>query len=103
MFDFKFFRLPTLEMVPSGVFISHYSFILVLHMRELSPEKCELVNIWKYCRGGNSSGNLNFFFVYSVAGLTDRLNVYALNVVTLMQAQQKLWKQLSITGSSKSP
>ena len=39
----------------------------------------------------------------TVAGLTDRLNVYALNVVTLMQAQQKLWKQLSITGSSKSP
>ena len=45
--------------------ISHYSFILFLHMRKLSPEKCELVNIWKYCRGGNSSGNLNFFFVYS--------------------------------------
>ena len=45
--------------------ISHYSFILFLHMRELSPEKCELVNIWKYCKGGNSSGTLTFFFVYS--------------------------------------
>ena len=27
------------------VFIFHYSFILFLHMRDLSPEKCELVDI----------------------------------------------------------
>ena len=26
-----------------------------------------------------------------VAGLTDRFNVYVLNVITLMQAQQKMW------------
>ena len=68
-----------LEKNDSGVFIFHYSFILFLHMRELSPEKCELVNIWKYCKGGNSSGTLTFSLFIQGGNSSDTLTFFFLS------------------------
>ena len=62
-------------------------------MHELSPEKCELVDIWKCCKGGNSLGTLTFFFVFFQGG--DSLDTLTFSFFVFLGWEQ-FWESVSI-------